>query len=111
MLRYLYLENNSLSEIDLEPLSNCFELVQLDLSKNFISYLDLSPIASLNLQILNISDNNITEVRIDPLVFKPKLQLFEFPKHSRLLISNALLQEEFPSILRDWKELCEVVEE
>ena len=60
---------NYLSTIDLTPLSDCQSLKYLDLSENAIDDIDLSPLAGCKkLETLDLSYNRMKDVSLTPLV-------------------------------------------
>jgi len=60
---------NYLSKVDLTPLSDCQSLKYLDLSENAIKDIDLSPLADCeNLETLDLSHNRLKDVNLTPLV-------------------------------------------
>ena len=60
---------NYLSTVNLTPLSDCQSLKYLDLSENAIDDIDLSPLASCEkLETLDLSYNRLKDVSLTPLV-------------------------------------------
>jgi len=60
---------NYLSQVDLTPLEGCSTLKYLDLSENAIESIDLSPLKNCaKLETLDMSNNRIEDVSLTPLV-------------------------------------------
>ncbi|MBN2228179.1 MAG: leucine-rich repeat protein [Candidatus Thorarchaeota archaeon] len=66
-LQHIHLSGNNLEGVDLEPLRGCKGLQNLFLDRNQIGYLNLSHIESANLIQLNLSRNKIAEIDLSPL--------------------------------------------
>ena len=67
-LEVLHLGVNSLSSIDLSPLSSCTNLERLIIYWNDLTSIDLTPLSSCsNLEVLSLCNNSLTNIDLSPL--------------------------------------------
>lgn len=68
---------NYISQLDLSPLEGCKTLKYLDLSENALQDLDLSPLKTCTkLETLDLSYNRIQDIRLTPLIHCKSLRYF-----------------------------------
>jgi len=77
-LRELYLADNKMTGIDLQPLSTAKNLQILDVSSNQLKKIDLSPLHSCtSLNYIDLSDTSMTRVDLSPLESCTNLQFLK----------------------------------
>jgi len=89
-LQILELSNNNIENIDLEPLVGISKLKTLQLSFNQIQSIDFAPLINcINIESLNLSQNVLTEVDLTPLAGH-NIQHIDFSRNqiSEILLSS-----------------------
>ncbi|NWF96032.1 MAG: leucine-rich repeat domain-containing protein [Candidatus Thorarchaeota archaeon] len=78
MLRELSVARNQLKSLDLSPLSACVRLEVLDVSSNHLTELDLSPLSACRgLKVLKIGGNPLERIDLEPLADLRELRLLD----------------------------------
>jgi uncharacterized protein YjbI with pentapeptide repeats len=101
-LLQLDLSSNDLRSIDLTPLSGCTELEDLYIYNNHLYEIDLSPLRScVNLKKINLYNNHISSVDLEPLKECSHLQRLN-------LYANSLSEVDLSSLV-NCKELTDLI--
>ncbi len=88
-LEYLDLHGNSLSSIDLSPLSELTTLENLQLDGNRLESIDLSPLSELTtLKNLRLEDNMLDELDLTPLMNCKEFQYLTVDAHVNIRIAE-----------------------
>ncbi len=86
-LETLDLRWNSLTNIDISPLTNCDNLKMLRLSENRLAVIDLSPLAGCShLWWLSLGDNNLDSLDVSPLASCTNLYWLELSYNNIITI-------------------------
>ncbi len=95
-IKALRIQNTSIEEIDLSPLSTCISLEKLDLEDNLLHSIDLSPLSNCpNLTIIKLGRNPLEEIDLNPLRNLEKLKELSLtsPEEDGLKIIREHLEE------------------